>query len=73
MRLKPMYFGNANCIIRQTNLSNAFQFSPAAFPESSAQDGKNTNAASDGDCFNLSNLSDDFKVHRLNQDCRYNY
>jgi hypothetical protein len=52
-------------LYHHTNLSNAFQLSPATFPESSLQHWKNTNIASDGDYFNINNLSDDFKVHWL--------
>lgn len=64
MRFKPMYLGKAYRIISQANLSNAFQLSPATSTESSTQNWKHTNAISDGDCFNICNFADDFKVHR---------
>ena len=66
MCLKPMNFSKTNCTITQLNLSYTFQLSPAPLAESPAQDWKNTNATADGDCFNLSNLSDDFKIHQPN-------
>jgi hypothetical protein len=64
MRLKPVDLGPAEGPIHQAYHRHPFPLSPPARAKSSAQHGQDTNAATDRDRLNLSNLANDFEVHQ---------
>lgn len=63
MRLKPVDFCKAHCVIVQTDSSNPFQFPPTTWAVPLPQKGEYLNATTRGYRLNIGDLTDDFKPH----------
>jgi hypothetical protein len=64
MGFKPVDLRSTDGPIRSAHSGKSFALPPTRIAKSSAQHGQNTDTATDGDRFNLGNLSNDFEVHQ---------
>ena len=60
-----MYFSQTYPTIRKAHPGNAFQLTPPTSAITLAQPGTITDACTNGNTFNLSYLSDNLEVHRV--------
>src|SRR5205085_87005 len=64
MRFEPVHFGKSYRTIPKPDIGNSFQLSPATSSVSFAQDTADSNTGTGGYSLDLSNPSDNLKVHR---------